>query len=173
MPCGSNSLEVQPCASAPHRGRSPKELLMRNALVLAAVIAAAAFGQVYSLGSSPAPELKAGNPPVDLDTLIWYDQLDTSHWWVGMYDSFAIAVRFTPDRYPCQVMGARAEVNRGGYAATYYLRVYAPDGTGGRPGTILQSTPRTDLPLNARPASRTTTCRPRSPSPAETSSSVS
>jgi hypothetical protein len=129
--------------------------MYRRVLLAVAVFAAAlAVGQVYSLGGTPAPGFKTGAPLVDLDTLIWYDQLDTSHWWVGLNESFACAVRFTPDRYPCEVVGARAEVNRGTYAASYFLRVYAPNGTGGAPGTILQSTPRTDLPLNRTPGFR-------------------
>ncbi len=81
----------------------------------------------------------------DVDTVISYDDGIHRTWWCSDRDSFGAAVRFTPSEYPCEVIGARAEV---GYdeGCTIYLRVYDDDSTGGLPNTILYNQLRTDIP---------------------------
>ncbi len=81
----------------------------------------------------------------DEDTVIYYDNGIHQTWWCSDRDSFGAAVRFTPAEYPCEIVGARAEV---GYsnACNIYLRVYDDDSTNGLPNTVLYNQLRTDIP---------------------------
>ena len=79
---------------------------------------------------------------------IAYDDGTHKAWWCSDRDSFGAAVKFTPASYPCQIVGARAEVGcdttMGGRQV--YLRVFDDNGTGGLPGTVLREEHRTDVP---------------------------
>jgi len=79
------------------------------------------------------------------DTVLFYDSGATKTWWCSDRDSFGAAVKFTPAEYPCEVLGARAEV---GYddGQQIYLRVFDDNGPGGLPGTVLYEEQRLDIP---------------------------
>ncbi|MCL6465628.1 MAG: hypothetical protein K6T77_02590 [candidate division WOR-3 bacterium] len=80
-----------------------------------------------------------------VDTIIFYDSGISTTWWCSDRDSFGAAVRFTPARYPCEVIGSRAEINYSG-GREIYLRVYDDNGPDGKPGTILYNELRLDVP---------------------------
>lgn len=81
----------------------------------------------------------------DDDTVIYYDSGTHATWWCSDRDSFGAAVKFTPAEYPCEVLGARAEV---GYddGQQVYLRMFDDDGPSGKPGTVLYEQQRLDIP---------------------------
>jgi hypothetical protein len=81
----------------------------------------------------------------DEDTIIHYDSGTHGTWWCSDRDSFGAAVKFTPAEYPCEVIGARAEV---GYddGQQVYLRMFDDNGPGGKPGTVLYEEQRLDIP---------------------------
>ncbi len=89
--------------------------------------------------------LAAGPVPCDEDTVIYYDSGTHANWWCSDRDSFGAAVKFTPAEYPCEVLGARAEV---GYddGQQVYLRVFDDNGPAGKPGTVLYEEQRLDIP---------------------------
>jgi len=89
--------------------------------------------------------LSASPSTCDEDTVIYYDSGQHTTWWCSDRDSFGAAVKFTPDEYPCEVLGARAEV---GYddGQQVYLRMFDDDGTAGLPGTVLYEEQRLDIP---------------------------
>lgn len=81
----------------------------------------------------------------DEDTVIFYDNGVHATWWCSDRDSFGAAVRFTPREYPCEIVGARAEV---GYdmGQQVYLRVFDAGGPGGLPGAVRYEERRLDIP---------------------------
>lgn len=85
--------------------------------------------------------------------VIAYDDGTHRTWWCSDRDSFGAAVRFTPAEYPCQIVGARAEV---GYdeGQQVYLRVFDDNGTGGLPGAVLYEQQRLDIPHGQNPGFR-------------------
>ena len=89
--------------------------------------------QTHRLGSGfgrRAPPVLAST---DQDTVIYYDTGNTVTWWCSDRDSFGAGVKFTPSEYPCEIIGARAEINYDG-GREIYLRVWDDDGQGGLPG---------------------------------------
>ncbi|MFO7675997.1 MAG: T9SS type A sorting domain-containing protein [bacterium] len=89
--------------------------------------------------------------PADQDTVIHYDSGISTIWWCSDRDSFGAGVRFTPGEYPCEVIGARAEVNHDAGGREIYLRVWDDDGPDGKPGTVLYDELRLDIPPNRTP----------------------
>ena len=89
----------------------------------------------------------------DEDTIIAYDTGNRLTWWCSDRDSFGAGVRFTPSEYPCEVIGARAEINYDD-GQEIYLRVWDDDSTGGLPGTILYNEQRLDIPPIRTPGFR-------------------
>lgn len=87
------------------------------------------------------------------DTIIFYDSGISTTWWCSDRDSFGAAVRFTPARYPCEVIGSRAEINYSG-GREIYLRIYDDDGPDHKPGTILYNELRLDVPPARTPGFR-------------------
>jgi hypothetical protein len=87
---------------------------------------------------------------LDDTIVIAYDDGTHKTWWCSDKDSFGAAVKFTPAEYPCQIVGARAEV---GYdlGQQVYLRVFDDDGAGGLPGTVLYEQQRLDIPHSPSP----------------------
>lgn len=90
-------------------------------------------------------------PPVDQDTVLFYDSGTTVTWWCSDKDSFGAGVRFTPGEYPCEVLGTRAEVNHDANGREIYLRVWDDDGPDGKPGSLLYDELRLDIPPNRTP----------------------
>jgi hypothetical protein len=103
-------------------------------------------GLVLALAVVAAPVLAS----TDQDTVIYYDTGNTVTWWCSDRDSFGAGVKFTPSEYPCEIIGARAEINYDG-GREIYLRVWDDDGQGGLPGTILYNEQRLDIPPNRTP----------------------
>jgi hypothetical protein len=95
----------------------------------------------------------AGPAVVDTDTVLLFDSGVSTTWWCSDRDSFGTAVRFTPPEYPCEVTGARAEVNRDG-GQEVYLRIWDDDGPGGEPGSLLYHQQRPDIPPRRTPGFR-------------------
>ncbi len=89
----------------------------------------------------------------DEDTIISYDSGNSVTWWCSDRDSFGAGVGFTPSEYPCEVIGARAEVNYDD-GPEIYLRIWDDDGPSGLPGTILYSEHRPDIPPKRTPGFR-------------------
>jgi hypothetical protein len=98
----------------------------------------------------PQPTLADGRVMGEFEdtTVIAYDNGVHQTWWCSDRDSFGAAVKFTPAEYPCEVVGARAEVGcdttTGGRQV--YLRVFDDNGTGGLPGAVLYEQHRPDVP---------------------------
>jgi hypothetical protein len=94
-------------------------------------------------------------PARDMDDTIVISYDDGTHktWWCSDKDSFGVAVRFTPDAWPCYVVGTRAEV---GYdeGQQVYLRVYGATGDSGLPGAVLYEQQRLDIPHGQNPGFR-------------------
>jgi len=89
----------------------------------------------------------------DQDTVIYYDTGNTVTWWCSDKDSFGAGVKFTPSEYPCEVTGARAEINYDD-GQQIYLRVWDDDGPDGLPGTVLYDEHRLDIPPGRTPGFR-------------------
>lgn len=87
------------------------------------------------------------------DTVIAYDTGNRLTWWCSDRDSFGAGVRFTPSEYPCEVVGARAEINYDD-GQQIYLRIWDDDGPNHLPGTILYNEQRFDIPPNRTPGFR-------------------
>jgi hypothetical protein len=95
-------------------------------------------------------DCRVGDGDLEDTIVIAYDDGTHRTWWLSERDSFGAAVRFTPASYPCQVVGARAEV---GYddGQQVYLRVFDDNGAGGLPGTVLYEQQRLDIPHSPSP----------------------
>jgi hypothetical protein len=96
-------------------------------------------------GQDPRPAAVLPPEPTDTDTVLFYDTGVSTTWWCSDRDSFGAVVRFTPPEYPCEVVGARAEVNYDG-GQEVYLRAWDDDGPDGKPGTLLYNEQRLDIP---------------------------
>ncbi len=130
---------------------------MKSVFVLLAVAAAVSFAsglrvagrEAIVSGPIPGPEAigewRKASGVLEDTVVIAYDDGTHKTWWCSDKDSFGAAVRFTPAEYPCQIVGARAEV---GYdeGQQVYLRVFDDNGTGGLPGTVLYEQQRLDIP---------------------------
>jgi hypothetical protein len=79
---------------------------------------------------------------------IAYDDGGVHAWWCSDKDSFGAAVRFTPSEYPCEVIAGRAPIHYMD-GANIFLRIFAADGPGHYPGTLLEETPCPNVPHNA------------------------
>jgi len=100
---------------------------------------------------SDRSDFHSGSAPAALlpDTQeIGYDDGAVHTWWCSDKDSFGAAVRFTPHEYPCDVIGGRAPIHYDN-AANIYVRVFAADGPGHYPGTLLAEAPCASVPHNA------------------------
>ncbi len=95
----------------------------------------------FHYGSAPAALLPDSQE-------IGYDDGRVHTWWCSDKDSFGAAVRFTPREYPCQVIGGRAPIHYMD-GANIYVRVFAADGPGHHPGTLLAEKPCASVPHNA------------------------
>lgn len=95
-------------------------------------------------GGATAVNVPVAPVMTDEDTVIFYDDGTHRAWWTSDKDSFGVAVRFTPAEWPCELVGARAEV---GYdlGQQVYLRVF-DDSARGRPGKVLYEEQRLDIP---------------------------
>ena len=105
------------------------------------------------LAALPAAAHSVGRPlsgaPALLDTQeIGYDDGRVHTWWCSDKDSFGAAVRFTPREYPCEVIGGRAPIHYMD-GANIYVRVFAADGSGHHPGTLLAEKLCANVPHNA------------------------
>jgi hypothetical protein len=134
---------------------------VKNAvLFLALVVTAASASGLRVAGSDallfgPEQQVASGewrkaNGALEDTIVIAYDDGTHRTWWCSDRDSFGAAVKFTPASYPCQIVGARAEV---GYdeGQQVYLRVFDDNGTGGLPGTVLYEQQRLDIPPGQSP----------------------
>lgn len=112
-------------------------LSLLSALV-SAVLVAGAPSSVAAVNVPVVPTM------TDEDTVIFYDDGAHHTWWTSDKDSFGVAVKFTPAEWPCELVGARAEV---GYdlGQQVFLRVF-DDSAVGKPGKVLYEEQRLDIP---------------------------
>ena len=137
MACNHQPAPVQP--------RRRNSCLTVTLLSLTAVLVSAA--------SAEPPAAPLPGVTTDVDTVIAYDTGNRGTWWTSDRDSFGAGVLFTPSEYPCEILGARAEINYDD-GQQIYLRVWDDDGPDGLPGTILYNEQRLDIPPSRTPGFR-------------------